>query len=118
MATSVEAGGAWTTQEDIVLCSPRTEMALASRWKILNKELGKWRDSLAKERDNVRSGQNLADEILQAQMWFGAMGQGKKSFLSHQCWEVGKNCSRFKIISNGPSVVLNETPLHDSLATD
>ncbi|CAL2265826.1 unnamed protein product [Prunus armeniaca] len=76
MASSCEVGGAWTTQEDFVLCecwvkvghcpvtgnemkfyhmwrkihaefcerssSPRTEMALGSRWKILNKELGKW----------------------------------------------------------------------------
>ena len=97
MASSVEAGGAWNTVEDVVLCkswvkvshcpitgnemkfshmwkkihdefvegsgSARTEMALASRWKILNKELGKWRDALAKARDNIRSGQNLSDEV-------------------------------------------------------
>ncbi|CAL2265668.1 unnamed protein product [Prunus armeniaca] len=42
------------------------------------------------------------------------MGQGKKSFLHHECWEVVKDCSRFKIIPTGPAVVLNETPLHDS----
>ncbi|CAL8088314.1 unnamed protein product [Prunus armeniaca] len=87
MASSIEARGAWTTQEYIVLCegwvkvshcpitdnemkfchmwgkihgefceksgSSWTEMALASRWKILNKELGKWRDALAKARDNI-----------------------------------------------------------------
>ncbi|CAL2246486.1 unnamed protein product [Prunus armeniaca] len=93
-------------------------MALASRWKILNKELGKWRDVLAKARDNIRSSKNLANEFMQAQMWFGAMGQGKKSFMNHQCWDVMKNCSRFKIISIGSMVVLNETPLHDSPATD
>ncbi|CAL9030860.1 unnamed protein product [Prunus brigantina] len=46
------------------------------------------------------------------------MGQGKKSFLHHQCWEVVKDCSRFKIIPIGPPVVLNETPLHDSPTTD
>ena len=97
MASSVEAGGAWTTMENIVLCecwvkvsqcpiignekkfshmwkkihedfversgSARTEMALASRWKILNKELGKWRDALAQARYNIRSGQNLTDEV-------------------------------------------------------
>ena len=45
------------------LGSPRTEMALANKWKILNKELGKWRDALAKTRDNIRSGQNLVDEV-------------------------------------------------------
>jgi hypothetical protein len=43
--------------------STRTEMALSSRWKILNKELGKWRDALSKAMDNRRSGQNLGDEV-------------------------------------------------------
>ncbi|CAL9001344.1 unnamed protein product [Prunus brigantina] len=38
--------------------------------------------------------------------------------MNHQCWDVVKNCSRFKIISTGPTVVLNETQLHDSPATD
>ncbi|CAL9018276.1 unnamed protein product [Prunus brigantina] len=46
------------------------------------------------------------------------MGQGKKNFLNHECWEVVKDCSRLKIISTGPPVVLNETPLHDSPTTD
>lgn len=55
---------------------------------------------------------------MQAQMWFGAMGGGKKSFINHHCWDVVKNCARFKILSTGPTVVLNETPLHDSTATD
>ncbi|CAL8170130.1 unnamed protein product [Prunus armeniaca] len=122
MASSVKAGGAWTTVKDIVLyeswVKDGTEMALQSKWKILNKELGKWRDALAKARDNIRSSQNLTDEIIQAQMWFGATGQGKKSFQSHQCWEIVKNCSRFKIICTASPVVLNETPLHESPATD
>ncbi|CAL9004815.1 unnamed protein product [Prunus brigantina] len=94
--------------------SIRTEMALSNRWKLLNKELGKWRNALTKARENIRSGQNLSDEIIQAQMWFDAMGQGKKSFVHFQCWEVVKDCSRFKIIPTGPPVVLNETSLHDS----
>ncbi|CAL8084068.1 unnamed protein product [Prunus armeniaca] len=119
MASSIEAGGTWTTQKDIVLCecwvkvshcqvtgnemkfchlwrkihgefcersgSLRTKMAMGSRSKILNIELEKWRDELAKVRDNIRSGQNLADEIIQAQMWFGAMDQDKNSFMNHQC---------------------------------
>ncbi|CAL8161676.1 unnamed protein product [Prunus armeniaca] len=54
-------------------------MALANKWKFLNKELGKWRDSLEKARENVRSSENLGDEIIQAQMWFGAIGQDKKN---------------------------------------
>ncbi|CAL2226643.1 unnamed protein product [Prunus armeniaca] len=53
-------------------------MTLSSRWKILNKELAKWRDVLAKARDNHRSGENLSNKIIQAQMWFGAIGQDKK----------------------------------------
>ena len=55
---------------------------------------------------------------MQAQMWFGALGKGKKSFNHQQCWEVVKNCKRFRIIPTGPAVVLNETPLHDSTASD
>ncbi|CAL8993473.1 unnamed protein product [Prunus brigantina] len=115
MTSSVEAGGSWTTlcQSWVnVSHSPitgnemkfshmwskihgefcqrsgsiRTEMALSSRWKILNKELGKLRNALTKARENIRSGQNLSDE----------------------------DCSRFKIIPTDPPVVLNETPLHDS----
>ena len=97
MASSIEAGGMWTTMEDVLLCecwvqinhcpitgneikfshmwrkiqaefcersgSAHMEMALASKWKILNKELGKWRDALAKARDNIQSGQNLTDKV-------------------------------------------------------
>ncbi|CAL2247945.1 unnamed protein product [Prunus armeniaca] len=152
MASSIEVGGSWSTNEDIALCqswlnishdpitgnemkfhhmwskihgefcqrsgSIRTEMALSSRWKLLNKELGKWRNALTKAKANIQSGQNLTDEMVQAQMWFGAMGQGKKSFVHFQCWEIVKDCSRFKIIPTGPPVVMNETPLHDSTSTD
>ncbi|BBN70149.1 transposable element gene [Prunus dulcis] len=54
--------------------------------------------------------------IIQAQMWFCATGQRKKSFNHTHCWEVVKTCKRFQIIPTGPTVVLNETPLHESLA--
>ncbi|CAL2237794.1 unnamed protein product [Prunus armeniaca] len=43
--------------------STRTEMTLSRRWKILNKELRKWRDALAKVRNNHRSGENLSSEV-------------------------------------------------------
>ena len=43
--------------------STHTEMALPSRWKILNKELEKWRDALAKAMDNYRSGENRTNEV-------------------------------------------------------
>ncbi|CAL2239179.1 unnamed protein product [Prunus armeniaca] len=98
--------------------STRMEMTLSSRWKILNKELGKWRDALAKAMDNHRSGENLSNEMIQAQMWFGATGQGKNSFNHHECWEVVKNCKCFRIIPTGPAVMLNETPLRDSMTSD
>ncbi|CAL8082042.1 unnamed protein product [Prunus armeniaca] len=93
-------------------------MTMSSRWKILNKELGKWRDALAKAMDNHRNGENLSDEMIQAQMRFGATGQGKKSFNHHECWVVVKYCKRFRIIPTGPAVVLNETPLRDSMTSD
>ncbi|CAL8995842.1 unnamed protein product [Prunus brigantina] len=98
--------------------STRTESALSSRWKLLNKELGKWRDALTKAMNNHASGENLSDEIVQAQMWYGATGQGKKIFNHTQYWEVVKHCKRFSIIPTAPTVVLNETPLHDSQASD
>ncbi|CAL8150531.1 unnamed protein product [Prunus armeniaca] len=100
MASSIEVGGSWSTNEDIALCqswvnishdpitgnemkfhhmwskihgefcqrsgSIRTEMALSSRWKLLNKELGKWRNALTKAKANIQSGQNLTDEPLLA----------------------------------------------------
>ncbi|BBG92340.1 zinc ion-binding protein [Prunus dulcis] len=93
--------------------STRTEMALSSRWKILNKDLGKWRDVLAKARNNYRSRENLSSE-----MWFGAIGQGKKTFNHHECWEVVKNCKRFRIIRTGLAVMLNKTTLRDSTTSD
>ncbi|CAL9012769.1 unnamed protein product, partial [Prunus brigantina] len=68
--------------------------------------------------DNHASRENLNDEIVQAQMWYGATGQGKKSFNHTQCWEVVKHCKRFSIIPTVPTVVLNETLLHDSQASD
>ncbi|BBG97838.1 hypothetical protein Prudu_007081 [Prunus dulcis] len=55
---------------------------------------------------------------MQAQMWFGATGQGKKNFNHTHCWEVVKTCKRFQIIPTGPTVVLNETPLHETPASD
>ncbi|CAL2242337.1 unnamed protein product [Prunus armeniaca] len=43
--------------------SIRTESTLSSRWKLLNKELGKWRDALTKAMNNHASGENLSDEM-------------------------------------------------------
>ncbi|CAL8990995.1 unnamed protein product [Prunus brigantina] len=68
-------------------------MALSSRWKILNKELGKLRDALAKAMDNHKSGENLSNEVV-------------------------KYCKCFRIIPTGPAIVLNKTPLRDSTTSD
>ncbi|CAL2265191.1 unnamed protein product [Prunus armeniaca] len=75
-------------------------------------------DALAKAMDNHRSGENLTSETIQAQMFFCATRQGKKSFNHTHCWEVVKNCKKFQIIPTGPTVVLNETPLHETPASD
>ncbi|CAL2274416.1 unnamed protein product [Prunus armeniaca] len=61
MASSIETGGAWSTMEDV---------SFSEAWL----QLAKWRDFLAKARDNHRSGENLSSEIIQAHMWFGATG--------------------------------------------
>ncbi|CAL8170000.1 unnamed protein product [Prunus armeniaca] len=68
-------------------------MALSSRWKLLNKEMAKWRDALAKAMNLYRSGENRTNEVV-------------------------KHCKRFIIIPTGPEVVLNETPLRDSTTSD
>ncbi|CAL9007458.1 unnamed protein product, partial [Prunus brigantina] len=94
------------------------ESALSSRWKLLNRELAKWRDAHTKAMNNRASGENLSDEIGQAQMWYGATGQGKKDFNHTQCWEVVKHCPKFSVIRTAPTVVLNETPLHDLQSSD
>ncbi|CAL2270615.1 unnamed protein product [Prunus armeniaca] len=60
----------------------------------------------------------LTRKMIQAQMWFGATGGGKKSFNHHECWEVVKYCKRFIIIPTGPAIVLNERPLRDSTTSD
>ncbi|BBH07034.1 hypothetical protein Prudu_018840 [Prunus dulcis] len=48
----------------------------------------------------------------------GSVQQGVASFNHHECWEVVKYCQLFIIIPTGPAVVLNETPLRDSMTSD
>ncbi|CAL2260526.1 unnamed protein product [Prunus armeniaca] len=57
-------------------------------------------------------------EIIQAHMWFGVTRSGKKSFNHHECWEVVKYCKRFIIILMGLEVMLNETPLRNTMTSD
>ncbi|CAL2246512.1 unnamed protein product [Prunus armeniaca] len=96
MTSSIEAGGSWTTMKDVSLCEycvqvghcPITdnEMKLSHmRRKFMENFVKDRRDALAKASNNVRSGENLGNEIIQAQMWFDVIGQGKKSFNNQQC---------------------------------
>ncbi|BBG97902.1 hypothetical protein Prudu_007160 [Prunus dulcis] len=100
--------------------STRTEMTLSSRRKILNKELGKWRDALAKAMDNYISGENRTNEVNDSNTDVVRCNRGgKKSFNHHhECWDVVKYCKRFIIIPTDPTVMLNEMPLRDSMTSD
>ncbi|BBG92747.1 hypothetical protein Prudu_000568 [Prunus dulcis] len=51
---------------------------IISRWKILNKELAKWRNALAKAMDNHRSGENLAVRLCKHKCGLVLLGKGKK----------------------------------------
>ncbi|CAL8995410.1 unnamed protein product, partial [Prunus brigantina] len=119
MGSSSETGGAWSVMEDVSLCESWLHIshcpALSSRWKILNIELAKWRDALAKATDNHRSGENLTSEH---KCFLVLLGKEKKSFNHTLYWEVVKNCKIFQIIPTGPMVVLNETPLYEAPASD
>ncbi|BBN68807.1 Long-chain fatty alcohol dehydrogenase family protein [Prunus dulcis] len=77
--------------------------------------VGEMKKCLGKSEDNHRSGENLSSEH---KCGFGATGQGKKSFNHTHCWEVVKNCKIFQIIPTGLTVVLNETQLHETPASD
>ncbi|BBH05432.1 hypothetical protein Prudu_016810 [Prunus dulcis] len=59
--------------------------------------------------DNYRSGENRANKMIQAQMWFNATGGGKKSS------EILQTLHNY---SDGSAVLLNETPLRDSMTSD
>ncbi|CAL9000532.1 unnamed protein product, partial [Prunus brigantina] len=83
-----------------ILGSARTEMTLASRWKILNKELRKWRDGLAKVRDNIRSDQNLVNEtpfhdsLATDSLLDSPMDQD--SPIQHESRPIGRNAAKAK----------------------
>ncbi|KAM1158044.1 hypothetical protein ACFX1X_028890 [Malus domestica] len=99
------------------LGNKRTEQSLASRWKKLNKEFISWRNALKQAQDNLLSGENLSDEALQAQVWYNAANKNK-SFTRHECWNVVKGCPTYKIVGNGPPVVMNDTSLHSTPKDD
>ena len=41
----------------------RTEQSLSSRWRILSQSFSLWRDALAQASGNLRSGENLTDQV-------------------------------------------------------
>ncbi|KAM0957198.1 hypothetical protein TB2_024962 [Malus domestica] len=64
----------------------RTKESISSRWKILSQSFGMWRDALAQASSNLQSGENLADQTLQAQSWYNAKSKNQKqSFTQWEC---------------------------------
>ncbi|KAM1411348.1 hypothetical protein COP1_024053 [Malus domestica] len=98
----------------------RTKESMFSRWIILSQSFSLWRDALAQASANLQSGENLADQILQAQAWYNVKTKNKnKSFTRWECWNIVKDCSKFRVVSVSPEVVMNNThlhyiPIHDS----
>ncbi|KAM2726312.1 hypothetical protein EV2_038766 [Malus domestica] len=93
----------------------RTKESMSSRWKLLSQSFSTWRDALTQASGNIRSGENLADQELQAQAWYSAKTKTKnKSFTRWECWNIVKNCPKFKVVPVGPEVFMNSTPLHST----
>nr|CBL94176.1 hypothetical protein [Malus domestica] len=52
---------------------------------------------------------------LQAQAWYGAKSKSKsKTFTWFECWNIIKDCPKFKIVSVGPEVFMNNVHLHST----
>ncbi|KAM1079174.1 uncharacterized protein LOC126631143 [Malus sylvestris] len=93
----------------------RTKESMSSRWKLLSQSFSTWRDALAQASGNLRSGENLTDQELQAQAWYGAKTKSKnKTFTRFECWNIVKDCPKFRVVHVGPEVFMNSTPLHST----
>ncbi|CAN6542003.1 unnamed protein product [Malus baccata var. baccata] len=88
------------------------EQSLSSKYKHLHKELRSWQEALAKDEGIYLSGDNLANEQIQAQMWFNL--ENKKLFTRHEHRNIVKHTPKYKVLPSSPQVVLTETPLHES----
>ncbi|CAL8108181.1 unnamed protein product [Prunus armeniaca] len=107
--------------EDVLLCEnwvqvdhcPITgnEMKFSHIWG--NGEM-RWQ----KRGTTIKEGKILAIRLCKHKYGSVPLGKAKKSFNHDQCCEVVKNCERFRIIPTSPTIVLNETPLHDSTTSD
>ncbi|KAM1034008.1 hypothetical protein ACFX19_038060 [Malus domestica] len=93
----------------------RTKESMSSRWKLLSQSFSIWRDALAQASSNFRSGENYTDQLIQAQAWYGAKTKSKnKSFNRWECWNIVKDCPKFRVVPVGPEVVMNSTPLYST----
>ncbi|CAL8119871.1 unnamed protein product [Prunus armeniaca] len=119
MTSSIEVGGSWSTNEDIALCQSwvnishdpimGNEMKFHHMWSKIHGEFCQRSGSI---RTEMALSNDTSTNVVRCH------GARQKSFVHFQCWEIVKDCSRFKIIPTGPPVVMNETPLHDSTSTD
>ncbi|KAM1249915.1 hypothetical protein ACFX2G_033221 [Malus domestica] len=93
----------------------RTKELMSSCWKLLSQSFSTWRDALAQASGNLRSGENLADQQLQAQAWYGAKTKSKnKTFTRFECWNIVKDCPKFRVVHVGPEIFMNNTSLHST----
>ncbi|KAI5318055.1 hypothetical protein L3X38_037763 [Prunus dulcis] len=98
MVSSIEVGGTWTTMEDVML------------WK--------WRNALAKRGTTIEVAKILAMRLCKHKCGSVPLGKAENLSTINNVGEVVKNYKRFRIIPTGPTIVLNETSLHDSTASD
>ncbi|XP_050117217.1 uncharacterized protein LOC126594971 [Malus sylvestris] len=95
----------------------RTSQGLQGRWKKLNASFTCWKNAISHASGNLRSGTSLADQTLQAQAFYNSKN-GNKSFTRWKCWQIVKDCPKYKIVATGPEVVMHGMGLHSSPEPD
>ncbi|KAM1715541.1 hypothetical protein ACFX13_023657 [Malus domestica] len=95
----------------------RTSQGLQGRWKKLNASFTCWKNAISHASGNLRSGTSLADQTLQAQAFYNSKN-GNKSFTKWECWQIVKDCPKYKIVATGPEVVMHGMGLHSSPEPD
>ncbi|XP_068323078.1 uncharacterized protein [Pyrus communis] len=87
------------------------------RWKKLNASFTCWKNAISHASGNLRSGTSLVDQTIQAQPFYNAKIDNK-SFSKWECWQIVKDCPRYRIVATGPKVVMHGMGLHSSLEVD